>query len=482
MDELVEISNTNEQYVTAFESCPRFSRADIVRIVGIYYILPITTRKIKSTMNSKTTSGKSFSNSFNKSVNLEKSKRFPPLNYESYSVLDEESSLLFESEDFNHTLKHIIEQYGSFSQYVHQLSSPYNQTDIEGTVINTTSRANYIPVFNFPLSEVYSIVQENNTGSYLGPTAKIVIMVLYVTLIVVGTFGNVMVALIIVKRKEMRTAANIYVMNLTVSDITLCLICMPFTLAGLMVKNWKLGSLICKLVPVLQCTNILVSTATIVAIAGDRYMAIVRIGSRPRSKHCNQLSVAAIWAVSLVFPLPLFSYYFVEPVKIENILLYERCVEVWSSRKTQMTWTITLIVIQYVIPILVLIFVHIQIKNFLSRHQMSSLSATRKSQELERNRRTTILLTTIAGTFAVSWLPWHVVNLLADFHYFHSPEYFYAVFGSCHILAMSTACSNPVLYGWLNTNLRREMRALMTSFFKSVSIQHLCCVIIIDNK
>lgn len=330
------------------------------------------------------------------------------------------------------------------------------------------------PRLNFNDSEFYNIVEEYNTSSYLGPTATIVIMTLYVTLIVLGTFGNVMIAFVIVKRKEIRTARNLYVFNLTVSDITLCLICMPFTLAGLMVKNWQLGSVICKLVPFLQCMNILVSTATIVAIAGDRYLTIVRVRSGHRSKHYNQISLAAIWVVSLVFPLPLVRYYTVIPVSFQDLLLFEKCVLDWPSRQIQVAWIITLLIIQYIIPILVLIFVHIRIKNFLSRQKMSNLSTTRKTQELVRNRHATILLTTVAGTFAVSWLPWHVVNLLADFYYFdENHEFLYALLGSCHIIAMSTACSNPVLYGWLNNNLRKELRGFFSFCFKAVSTNNL---------
>ncbi|KAF2362076.1 G protein-coupled receptor rhodopsin-like [Trinorchestia longiramus] len=358
--------------------------------------------------------------------------------------------------------------YSAFSYQFDSLSNywefPMNGTGLQSSINNISLE--HFP-FNFPLSEVYNIVKENNKESYLGPTAKIIIMVAYITLIVVGTAGNILVGIVIARKQEMRTAGNLYVINLTISDITLCLICMPFTLASLMKKNWELGSFICKLVPILQCSNILVSTATIAAIAADRYMTIVRIGTQPRSKYYNQVSVLGIWIVSLIFPLPLFSAYYLEPVRVKDFLLYERCVELWSSRTVQMGWMITLFLIQYVTPILVLVFVHIHIKNFLNKHKMHNLSAARKSQELDRNRRTTILLTTIACTFAVSWLPWHVVNLLADFNYFQSPEYFYAVFGACHILAMSTACSNPVLYGWLNTNLKREILIVLSMLFKT---------------
>ena len=224
--------------------------------------------------------------------------------------------------------------------------------------------------FNFSLTEVINIVSENTRGSYLGSSAKIIIMTLYIILISVGLLGNVAVALVIAKKHETIAARNLYVINLAISDITLCLICMPFTLASLMEKNWSLGTTICKLIPVLQCSNILVSTATIVAIATDRYLTIVRVGCRPRPQYWNKISLAAIWIVSLLFPLPLFRYYYLERVMLKDFLLFEKCVEKWSSFRIQMAWIGTLVIIQYLIPILVLFFVHIRIKRFLNKHKV----------------------------------------------------------------------------------------------------------------
>nr|XP_053639900.1 neuropeptide Y receptor type 6-like [Cherax quadricarinatus]XP_053639902.1 neuropeptide Y receptor type 6-like [Cherax quadricarinatus]XP_053639903.1 neuropeptide Y receptor type 6-like [Cherax quadricarinatus]XP_053639904.1 neuropeptide Y receptor type 6-like [Cherax quadricarinatus] len=319
--------------------------------------------------------------------------------------------------------------------------------------------------------EIVNILQETNQKSYLGTAAKVSLITIYSLLITVGILGNLIVAFVIGHRPELRTARNVYIVNLTVSDVSMCLVCMPFTLVGLLHKNWSLGNLICKLVPVLQCTNILVSTATIVAIAADRYLTIVCVKRSKDPRAYIPWSVAAIWLVSLVFPLPLFAYYFVKKVQIKDYLLYEKCMESWSSPVVKYTWNITLIVMQYIIPILVLSFVHGRIHNYLSSHKMSQRDARRAQREIERNRRTTILLTSIAVTFAICWLPWHVVNLLADFNYagFQEPEYFYMVFGSCHAVAMSSACINPILYGWLNTNLRKEMTQALPILLRKTS-------------
>uniref|UniRef100_A0A0P4WCN1 G-protein coupled receptors family 1 profile domain-containing protein n=1 Tax=Scylla olivacea TaxID=85551 RepID=A0A0P4WCN1_SCYOL len=344
------------------------------------------------------------------------------------------------------------------------------------------------------------IILETSQQNYLGTGARAALITVYALLMTGGILGNLILAAVISRRPELRREPhNVYIINLTVSDVSLCVVCMPFTLLGLLHSHYTLGDIICKLVPMLQCTNILVSTATIVAIAADRYFTIVRVTGNSRGRARVPWSVAAIWLVSLAFTLPLFAYYYVKRVMFRELLLYEKCVETWPSPVVKYSWTIALIIMQYVIPILVLSIVHGRIHNYLSSHAMNQRDPRRAQRDIERNRRTTMLLTSVAATFAVCWLPWHVVNLLADFNYagfvkvrlylhpgthirthkqtitsfpsplhltppplLQAPEYFYVVFGSCHAIAMSSACTNPVLYGWLNTTLRNELSALLT--------------------
>ena len=55
-------------------------------------------------------------------------------------------------------------------------------------------------------------------------------------------------------------------------------LCFPvfFCQINFIQMQWKLGEAMCKLVPVVQGTNIFVGTGTVMAIALDRYFTIVR--------------------------------------------------------------------------------------------------------------------------------------------------------------------------------------------------------------
>lgn len=105
----------------------------------------------------------------------------------------------------------------------------------------------------------------------------------------------------------------------------------------------------------------------------------------------------------------------------------------------------------------------------LSR-ESSKKSTKSVRRELRRNRRTTILLACIACVYAVSWLPYHVYNIITHAAPFLAePATLYKAFAAAHMLAMTSVCVNPFLYGWLNTNFRREFHYIFSAMSSCLS-------------
>lgn len=72
-------------------------------------------------------------------------------------------------------------------------------------------------------------------------------------------------------------------------------------------RQWTLGSTLCKLVPALQGTNIMVSVGTITAIALDRYLTIVRHcrrDGRLQTRRRVMISIALIWLLAAAVTAP----------------------------------------------------------------------------------------------------------------------------------------------------------------------------------
>jgi neuropeptide Y receptor len=85
-------------------------------------------------------------------------------------------------------------------------------------------------------------------------------------------------------------------------------------------------------------------------------------------------------------------------------------------------------------------------------------SAAKEEQERARNLKTNRMLISMVVVFGICWLPLNCINFLADLDFFpiYCWEYYHFMFFVCHVLAMSSTCYNPFLYGNHNEAFQRE--------------------------
>ncbi|KAL3222337.1 hypothetical protein MRX96_028436 [Rhipicephalus microplus] len=69
-------------------------------------------------------------------------------------------------------------------------------------------------------------------------------------LLVLGTVGNLLVPVVVCKTKDLRNSTNLFLVNLSVSDLLVLLVCMPTALVELhsQPEVWLLGAGMCKCV------------------------------------------------------------------------------------------------------------------------------------------------------------------------------------------------------------------------------------------
>ena len=75
----------------------------------------------------------------------------------------------------------------------------------------------------------------------VGDVPYALIVLLYASMILVGGAGNLLVILVVVRNAAMRTARNVFIVNLAVSDLMLCLITMPLTLVEILYQTWQVS-------------------------------------------------------------------------------------------------------------------------------------------------------------------------------------------------------------------------------------------------
>lgn len=75
-----------------------------------------------------------------------------------------------------------------------------------------------------------------------------IVITVYILTFIIGMTGNVLVCFAVWRNHQMRTVTNMFIVNLSVADLGIILICLPPTLLVDVTETWFMGLVICKLV------------------------------------------------------------------------------------------------------------------------------------------------------------------------------------------------------------------------------------------
>ncbi|XP_033615872.1 neuropeptide Y receptor type 2 [Fukomys damarensis] len=285
---------------------------------------------------------------------------------------------------------------------------------------------------------------------------RVVLILAYCSIILLGVTGNSLVIHVVIKFKNMRTVTNFFIANLAVADLLVNTLCLPFTLTYTLMGEWKMGPVLCHLVPYAQGLAVQVSTITLTVIALDRHRCIVYHLDSKISKQNSFLIIGLAWGISalLASPLAIFREYSL----IEIIPDFEivACTEKWPGEEKSMygtVYSLSSLLILYVLPLGIISISYIRIWSKLKNHISPGAANDHHHQ---RRQKTTKMLVFVVVVFAVSWLPLHAFQLAVDIdsQVLDLKEY-KLIFTVFHIIAMCSTFANPLLYGWMNSNYRK---------------------------
>ena len=96
----------------------------------------------------------------------------------------------------------------------------------------------------------YNILKLYELNRKVDGSAYYCLIAAYSLLILLGSCGNILVVCVVIRKPAMRTARNMFILNLAISDLLLCLVTMPLTLMEILTRYWPLGhnSFICKMI------------------------------------------------------------------------------------------------------------------------------------------------------------------------------------------------------------------------------------------
>ncbi|XP_010886292.2 cholecystokinin receptor type A [Esox lucius] len=221
---------------------------------------------------------------------------------------------------------------------------------IHEMLINSTNL--YKILCGFGIKNVSECDEESETPTEPKDLNQTVRIVLYSLIFLVSVLGNSLIIGVLVRNRRMRTVTNLFLLSLAASDLMLCLFCMPFTLIPNLMRDFVFGSGICKVAMYFMGVSVSVSTFNLVAISLERYSAICNpLTSRTwQTKSHAAKVISATWLASFLLMLPYPISSTLVPFTRINNSTGNMCRLVWPGDIIQQSWYVSLLLLLFLVP------------------------------------------------------------------------------------------------------------------------------------
>ncbi|CAM9829426.1 somatostatin receptor type 1-like [Lampetra fluviatilis] len=280
--------------------------------------------------------------------------------------------------------------------------------------------------------------------------AVVAVIAAYGLVCLVGLFGNSMVIYVILRYTKMKTATNIYILNLAVAD-ELFMMSVPFLATSTALQHWPFGSSLCRLVLSVDGINMFTSVFCLTVLTFDRYVAVVHPikAARYRRPSVAKAINAAVWALSMVVILPIVVYADTR-VNADGSVV---CNLLWPRPEWSAAFVVYTFTVGFLLPVAAICLCYALIVA-----KMRSVALRAGWQQRKRSeRKVTLMVTMVVAVFVACWMPFYVVQLVNVFE----GQQGATVNQLAVILGYANSCANPILYGFLSDSFRHSFQRVL---------------------
>uniref|UniRef100_H3BF31 Somatostatin receptor 4 n=2 Tax=Latimeria chalumnae TaxID=7897 RepID=H3BF31_LATCH len=297
-----------------------------------------------------------------------------------------------------------------------------------------------------------TIFPSNTSVGYLeGKDASmVVIQFIYAVVCLIGLIGNSMVIFVILRYAKMKTATNIYILNLAIAD-ELFMLSVPFLSASAALQHWPFGSWMCRTVLSVDGINMFTSVFCLTVLSVDRYIAVVHPikAARYRRPTVAKMINLCVWIVSLIVISPIIIFADTKTTEDEIVV----CNLIWPGPSWSTAFVIYTFLLGFFVPVFAISLCYILIIVKMRAVALKAGWQQRKKSEKKITRMVMLVVT----VFVICWMPFYVVQLLNLF----LPQMDATINHFSLILSYANSCANPILYGFLSDNFRRSFQRIL---------------------
>ena len=319
----------------------------------------------------------------------------------------------------------------------------------------------------------------NTTQSSLAPTSATTIplnksssvmnnlvhlqLVLMITIGFIGSLGNSLVLLVLTKRKHRTRTSSILLLNLAVCDTLVSALCIPLDITLLTMGRWVFGSHLCQVIYPFQTSLPIVSSYTLMFMLLERNMIFSsHFRSRMRPTTVKLLAFAT-WLLPAAMVTPYALKLHVNGTRDES------CVETWSNDLYRKIYTVSLSVVEYLIPIVLIMCFVIRIIQFLRRERnmvkrgLLGLGRRLSKRRIKSQRRLAVIFIVMVVTYASLKLPNNVFWQWLEFGGGGESQKIKVVHLFVGLCAYATCATNPFILIIMSSEFRTDLHNMLCS-------------------
>ncbi|NWI86432.1 CCR5 protein, partial [Pitta sordida] len=285
---------------------------------------------------------------------------------------------------------------------------------------------------------------------------------LYSLVVIFGLIGNMLVVLILVKYKRLKSMTDIYLLNLAISDL-LFVFSLPFW-AYYAAHDWIFGDALCRILSGVYLLGFYSGIFFIILLTLDRYLAIVHavFALKARTVTYSILTSAVTWVVAGFASVPGVVFH-----KTQKESLRYTCsahFPIDSGINWKYSFILKMNILGLIVPMLIMIFSYSQILKILLKTKN------------EKKQKAVRLIFVIMIFYFIFWTPFHISSFL---HTFQDSLFtvdcdtkglLAKVIQVTETISMIHCCINPVIYAFVGEKFRKHLYA----FFRNHVAAHLC--------